>query len=119
MPQMIVPRDGLRVRISISDPWEFYTENGPEAAGRIVGVSEGASGRGPELKIELDAPLKQKELAAQAVFARLRHRGDTIGLLCSGECVPCNFSNCSDEEWGRCQPEAQMGFIGSLQLEFP
>ncbi|SDS88846.1 hypothetical protein [Bradyrhizobium canariense] len=115
---MMVPPDGLKVRISISDPWDFYTENGSVATGRIVGVSEGTSCLRPEFKIELDAPLKQKELAAKEVFARLRHRNDTIDLLSSGERVSCNFSNCPDEEWGRRQPEARMGFIGSLQLEF-
>jgi hypothetical protein len=115
---MMVLPVGLKVRISISEPWDFYTENGPAVTGTIIGLTEVTSDLRPELKIELVAPLKQKELAAKEVFARLRHRGDTIDLLCSGECVPCNFSNCPDEESGRRQPAARMGFIGSLQLEF-
>jgi hypothetical protein len=62
---MIVPPDGLRVRISISDPWDFFTENGPLATGRIVSFGDRHS---PEFRIELDAPLREKLLVVSEVF---------------------------------------------------
>jgi hypothetical protein len=61
---MIVPPDGLRVRISISDPWDFFTENGPLATGRIVSFRDESADHSPEFRIELDAPLRRKQLLA-------------------------------------------------------
>jgi hypothetical protein len=113
---MIVPPDGLRVRISISDPWDFFTENGPLATGRIVSFRDESADHSPEFRIELDPPLRRKQLLASEVFARLRHRNTTIERFLSGEEVGCNFSNVSEEDWGQVAPEARMGFTAGLRL---
>jgi hypothetical protein len=75
---MIVSPDGLRVRVSISDPWDFYTENGPLTKGTIVSVRDESPGHRPEFRIELEKPLKQKRLAASQVFASPRHGDYTM-----------------------------------------
>jgi hypothetical protein len=82
--RMTVPPVGLRVRISISDPWDFYSENGPFATGRIVSVRDEAAGRS-EFKIELDAPLREKQLVANEVFVRLRLVDTPAERFLSGE----------------------------------
>jgi hypothetical protein len=114
---MVVQTVGSRVRISISDPWDFVAANGSWATGRIVGLRDESAGRPPELRIGLDAPLRQEHLAASEVFARPRYRNETFERFSLGEEVTCGFSNFSDEDWGRQVPEVRMAFIGGLRLE--
>jgi hypothetical protein len=111
---MIVTPVGLSVRISISDPWDFYTENGPFATGKIIDFTAVTAWK---FRIELDAPLKFKSLVANQVYAGFRHRNETIDRFLSGEEVSCNFSNIPDEKWEQQVAAAQMGFIGGLQIE--
>ena len=113
---MTVSPVGLRARITISDPWDFVTENAPFSAGTIVGFRDGSAGP-PEIQIELDTLLKERGLVAREIFARPRHRDDTIERLLSGEELSYNFSNVSDEEWDRRDLDERMGFIGALRLE--
>jgi len=113
---MILPPDGLKVRISITDPWDFVTENGSFIAGRIVGFSDRSDGS-PQFRIEIARPLTQGELAVSEMFARLRHVNDTIERFSSGEEVSCNFSNVLGEDWEQQAANAQIGFIGGLKLE--
>jgi len=114
---MIVSPDGLRVRVSISDPWDFYAENGPLAKGMIVSVRDESPGHRPEFRIELEKPLKQKRLAANQVFASPRHGDYTMERFLSGEELAFGFSNCSREDWGQRSPEERLDFVGGLQLE--
>src|ERR1700754_1081254 len=113
---MMLPPDGLSVRISISDPWDFVTENGAFAPGRIVGFSDKFDGS-PQFRIEIAKPLTQGDMAASELFARLRHLNDTIERFASGEEVTCNFSHVSGEDWEQCVPDAKIRFIGGLKLE--
>jgi hypothetical protein len=115
MTRTILPPEGLRARISISDPWEFFSENGPVAMGRIVSLSEESTR--PEFRIELDAPVRSKHLQAREVYARFRHSDGSIERLFSGEEVSCNFSNFSGEDWQKQAPEARMRFIGGLRFD--
>ena len=114
---MTAPLDGLRVRISISDPWDFYTENGPLVTGKVVSLGRSSVDDYAELRIHLDTPLKEKRLVANEVFARFRHANKTVEHLSSGESVSCNFSNLPEDDWKLAAPDARMGFIGGLQLQ--
>jgi hypothetical protein len=115
MARTIIPPEGLRARISISDPWEFYSENGPVARGRIASLSEKSTR--PEFRIELDAPVRSKHLQAREVYARFRHSDGSIERLLTGEQVSCNFSNFSEQDYKKQAPESRMGFIGALRLD--
>ena len=112
----MLPLEVLGVRISISDPWDFVTENGSFAAGKTVGFSEESDGS-PQFRIEIAKPLTQGDLVVSELFARLLHLNDTIERFSSGEEVACNFSNVSGEDWEQRVPDAKMGFIGGLKLE--
>jgi hypothetical protein len=108
----MLPSDRRRVRISISDPWDFYSENGPFALGHIVDLNDDPMR--PEFIVELDAPLRSGSLQASEVYARFRSSDGSIERLLAGELVGCNFSNVRD--WKKHAPEVRMGFIGGMQL---
>lgn len=114
---MTVSPDGLRVRVSISDPWDFYAENGPVAKGTIVSVRNESPGHRPEFRIELEQPLKHKHLTASQVFSSPRHGDYTMDRFLSGEELAFGFSNGSREDCGQRGPEERIDFIGGLRLE--
>lgn len=103
---------GRRVLISISDPWEFVTENGPSRTGTIVGEASG-SRETPVLRIQLDSKVSAAEVVAANVVATARHTGASRQELLSGLLVPFNFS-CAIYEGGL--SVGPIAFIGGLQL---
>jgi hypothetical protein len=113
---VIVPVNGLKVLISISDPWDFVTENGSVARGVVIGFTNGAGRRAAELKIQLDAPLREGLLVANEVFARLRYLNETFAIFLSRKMLTCGFSNVSGDDWERQSPETRIAFLGTLLL---
>ena|SRR5581483_7965409 len=111
---MQLPSDRRRVRISISDPWDFYSENGPLALGRIVNINDGSMNL--EFRVELDAPLRSGLVQTGGVYARFRHSDGSIERLLSGEAVGCNFFNFPGQDWEKQTSEARIAFIGAMQL---
>lgn len=106
---------GLRVWVSISDPWEFVTDNGESRTGTVVGEDAGVVESRHTLRIRLDAAVKASGVASNAVFARFRHVTGATQQLLSGQLVPCNFSTeLSGSELSA--SNCAVAFIGGLRL---
>ena len=103
------PREivGRRVRIVISDPWDFVTENGSYRAGTIE------AGAGKRVAIRLDDPVFDPSGPITTVVASPRFVGTAIADLLSG--LPLAFNFWSEE--GVVAPATwRAGFIGELRL---
>lgn len=106
---------GLRVLVSISDPWEFVTNNGGSRAGTVVGEHADVVESSPTLRIHLDERIEDSGNVSDAVFARFRHVSSGKQQLLSKQLVPCNFST----EMGGTELSGSakaIAFIGGLHL---
>ena len=92
---------GRKVYISISDPWDFVTNNGEYRTGTI---STNAGMPLDSLEIHLDNPVEALGLITDKVFAHSRHTDRPLSNLTAGTLVPCNFTY------------EGIGFIGALKL---
>jgi hypothetical protein len=98
---------GRRVRIVISDPWDFVTENGSYRTGTID------AGAGKRLAIRLDDPVVDPLGPVTTVVASPRFVGTAIADLLTGLPLPFNFWS----EEGVVPPATwRAGFIGDLRL---
>ena len=78
---------GRRVVVTFTDPWDFVTENGAEAAGKII-----AAPSERELAIELDRAVSSDGKSSRALMARPRHRGVELGALQVGAEILCHLT---------------------------
>lgn len=103
-----------RVRISVSDPWEFQFHHPSVLYGEIVDGKQTDTAR-PFLTVKLDQPLTTENSAFPNIFARPRHQGKDLAELAAGENVPFNFSTTTDGDV-RLAGETELAFIGAMQL---
>jgi hypothetical protein len=104
---------GLRVLISISDPWDFVTHNGESRTGTIISEDSGLGESSPSLLIRLDRGVQESGVEAETVFAAFRHAGTARKDFLSGRLVPCNFSTKRNDSG---LVAGSLAFIGGLQL---
>ena len=102
----------LHVLVSISDPWEFVTNNGSSRTGVIVDDVSASGDSSPMMRIHLDRKVEASGVPVETVFAVFRHSNFTIQDLLSGHIVPCNFATEMNAEL----PSRSFLFIGDLQL---
>lgn len=104
-----------RVRISVSDPWEFQFHHPSVLYGEIVDGKQTDTAR-PFLTVKLDQPLTTENSAFPNIFARPRHQGKDLAELAAGENVPFNFSTATDGGDLRLAGKNGLAFIGAMQL---
>lgn len=102
-----------RVRISVSDPWEFQSHHPSVLFGEVVDIDRADTSR-PILIVKLDQPLTAGNLAFPDIFALSRHKGKDLTELAAGEKVPFNFSTATDN--GFPTDATGLAFIGAMQL---
>jgi hypothetical protein len=107
---------GLHVMISISDPWEFASENRQAVAGSIREFS--LAPRAVFL-VHLDQPVKQGDTSSREILASVRHVGFDPSILAKGQIVPCNFFGVPDR-YRLSEYEgsyiSDLSFIGGMKL---
>lgn len=103
------PRETKRVLITISDPWDFVTDNGSIRTGVIT---DDASVPAETIAIKLDDPVEESGVVASVVFAQCRHAGVSFDDLAQGVVVPCGFSNDRDMSAG----PATIAFTAGVEL---
>ena len=106
---------GLRVLVSMSDPWEFVTDNGESRTGTIVSEGTKSVKSLPTICIHFDEKIKASGVTTNTVFARFRHTTSTKQELLSGLLVPCNFSSEMNGE-SLSASSGTIAFIGGLRL---
>lgn len=109
---MVDSLTGQRVYVSISDPWDFVTQNGSSRVGTVLtdgGITSDT------MDIALDDQVEQSGVVTKKISARLRHVGNSLQDLLSGALVPCNFSSEADGAQSLTSSRA-IAFIGGLRL---
>lgn len=108
---------GKQVEIGVSDPWEFESETGiGKLSARVLQGSMSA------LLLQVDVPVKYKDVICEYFIASPRHKGKDFTLL-DKKAVPCGFTlipreraeseNPFDLSWWR----GGVGLIGGLGLK--
>ncbi len=109
------------VEIGVSDPWEFESETGVgKLSARVLQV--GREGSISALLLQVDFPVKFKDVICEYFIASPRHKGKDFTLL-DKMSVPCGFTlipreraeseNPFDLSWWR----GGVGLIGGLGLK--
>lgn len=113
---------GQRVRISVGEPWNFESADGPGAlAGRIVRVvheADGAGSRPGSIELEV-TPFESKEgVRITRLAASQRYADETtmVEQLAAGETAPANLDYSDQVPEERRKPGALPKLIGSLRL---
>jgi hypothetical protein len=78
---------GRRVVATFTDPWDFVTDNGEQAMGRIADTHGDQ-----ELLIDLDREVRSGGRTSRRLVARPRHDGVKIHALAIGAEIACNFT---------------------------
>lgn len=84
---------GLHVMISISDPWEFASENSQAVSGSI---REFSAVPNPVFLVHLDQPVKEGDMSSTEVLAFVRHVGVDPSILKKGQLISCSFAGVPD-----------------------
>lgn len=102
---------GRRVMVTLTDPWDFVTENGAEITGSI------AEARGEnELVIRLEREIRFEGLSSRLLTVRPRHRGVGLNELIGGGEIGCNLTAVADGSSQSPLGQALFSAIGSLRL---
>jgi hypothetical protein len=102
---------GLPIKLTVSDPWDFVTENGAEFTGKII------EDREQQLTLELDRAVSSAGRSSKFVIARPRHGGVDIEALAVGAEVACNLTVIVDPGSIPLSPaNVIISFVGSVRL---
>lgn len=90
--------EGLRVNLSVSDPWDFGTIHGtgPFSA-QVLKECSPEGQRACAILIKLDKPLKYKDLRCEYFVASPRLERDSLDNIQQGVSVGCGLTCISEE----------------------
>jgi hypothetical protein len=113
---------GQRVRISVGEPWDFESVDGPGVlAGRIVRVfhdSDGAGSRLGSIEVEVTPFESEEGVRITRLTASQRYADETtmVEQLAAGEVAPANLDYSDQVPEERRKPDVLPKLIGGLRL---
>jgi hypothetical protein len=109
---------GSRVMISISDPWDFASENNQPIPGTIREFSIEPR---PVFLVHLGQPVRQGNISLRDILAIVRHKGVDPSALTGGQEIPCSCSGVPDgyrlsQYTIHGDPTGPLNFLGGMKL---
>ncbi len=94
--QIIYP--GMKIAVTLIDPWDFVTQNGSGPFNAAVLRLEGKQTADEQsILIQLDHPVHNGEIECRYFVGKPRHEGSSLGRIFDGIAVGCTLTCISED----------------------